>query len=215
MKLFVRINLETKSYFPTLVFPMFLFYHRSVIDAHGVGAGGARGSSGTSTYHCLLEESVANLHQKESGLLFSSCFVANETALHTLGKNLPGCLMFADSGNHASLIHGIIAYIHRTVSIFGLSRTSCSLSKIVYNFSKIVYSFSFRGTEYSDFLLKVAAVGISEKFQESVNDQLPWYNCKLTVCNLTKRRLCAQSAFTCSKVTYFTPCSGVSIVNFE
>lgn len=108
MKLFVRINLETKSYFPTLVFTMFLFYHRSVIDAHGVGAGGARGSSGTSTYHCLLEESVANLHQKESGLLFSSCFVANETALHTLGKNLPGCLMFADSGNHASLIHGIM-----------------------------------------------------------------------------------------------------------
>ena len=87
---------------------MCLFYDRSVIDAHGVGAGGARGSSGTSTYHCLLEESVANLHQKESGLLFSSCFVANETALYTLGQNPPGCLMFANSGNHASLIHGMM-----------------------------------------------------------------------------------------------------------
>ena len=49
---------------------MFLFYDRSVVDAHGVGASGARGSSGTSTYHCLLEESVANLHQKE---IFEQC----------------------------------------------------------------------------------------------------------------------------------------------
>lgn len=58
-------------------------------------------------YHERLEKTLAKLHQKESALLFTSCFVANDTTLFTLAKQLPGCHIFSDAGNHASMIQGI------------------------------------------------------------------------------------------------------------
>lgn len=80
---------------------------KSIIEENGVGAGGTRNISGTSYYHGLLEETLAQWHEKEAGLLFTSCFVANDTALYTLGSKLPGCVIFSDAGNHASMIHGV------------------------------------------------------------------------------------------------------------
>ena len=50
---------------------------------------------------------MADLHRKDSALLFTSCYVANDTSLCTLAKMLPGCHIFSDSGNHASMIEGI------------------------------------------------------------------------------------------------------------
>lgn len=80
---------------------------KSIIDMNGVGAGGTRNISGTSVYHGMLEDSLAKWHKKEAGLVFTSCYVANDTALYTLGQKLPNCQIFSDAGNHASMIHGI------------------------------------------------------------------------------------------------------------
>ena len=77
------------------------------MTAYGSGSGGTRNISGTSPLHAKLEEQLARLHQKESALLFTSCYVANDTTLFTLAKGLPGCHILSDSGNHASMIQGI------------------------------------------------------------------------------------------------------------
>ncbi|XP_076313187.1 5-aminolevulinate synthase isoform X1 [Tachypleus tridentatus] len=77
------------------------------VEAHGCGAGGTRNISGNSPFHELLEKELARLHNKEAALLFTSCFVANDSTLFTLAKSLPGCHMFSDAGNHASMIQGI------------------------------------------------------------------------------------------------------------
>nr|XP_061803049.1 5-aminolevulinate synthase, erythroid-specific, mitochondrial-like isoform X2 [Nerophis lumbriciformis] len=74
---------------------------------HGAGAGGTRNISGTSNFHASLEKELAQLHQKDSALVFSSCFVANDSTLFTLAKMLPGCEIYSDAGNHASMIQGI------------------------------------------------------------------------------------------------------------
>ncbi|KAF4803397.1 5-aminolevulinate synthase, nonspecific, mitochondrial [Turdus rufiventris] len=77
------------------------------LKQHGAGAGGTRNISGTSKFHVDLEKELADLHGKDAALLFSSCFVANDSTLFTLAKMLPGCEIYSDSGNHASMIQGI------------------------------------------------------------------------------------------------------------
>ncbi|XP_036189275.1 5-aminolevulinate synthase, nonspecific, mitochondrial [Myotis myotis] len=77
------------------------------LKQHGAGAGGTRNISGTSKFHVDLEQELADLHGKDAALLFSSCFVANDSTLFTLAKMMPGCEIYSDSGNHASMIQGI------------------------------------------------------------------------------------------------------------
>ncbi|XP_005104982.1 5-aminolevulinate synthase, erythroid-specific, mitochondrial [Aplysia californica] len=79
----------------------------SALSKHGAGSGGTRNISGNSPLHENLEAELAKLHQKEAGLVFTSCYVANDTTLFTLGKQLPGMHFFSDAGNHASMIQGI------------------------------------------------------------------------------------------------------------
>lgn len=67
-----------------------LFFDRATMQEHGVGSGGTRNISGTTSYHEALEAQLAELHKKEAALVFSSCFIANDTTLFTLGKHLPG-----------------------------------------------------------------------------------------------------------------------------
>ena len=78
-----------------------------VIKDVGTGSGGTRNISGTTPYHDQLEKKLADYHERDAALIFTSAYVANQTTLATLCKRIPNIEVFSDQLNQASLIEGI------------------------------------------------------------------------------------------------------------
>lgn len=108
----------------------------TAIDQTGAGSGGTRNIGGTSHYHVTLELELAKLHKKESALIFSSAYVANEWSLIALSRIIPDICFISDSKNHASMIVGInhskadkLIFEHNNMNDLETALKACQKSK--------------------------------------------------------------------------------------
>jgi len=108
---------------------------QTALDKTGSGSGGTRNIGGTSHFHVTLEKTLAQLHQKESGLLFTSAYVANEWTMIALSRIIPNICFVSDNKNHASIIMGIkhsrankIIWEHNNMEELELALQTCQMA---------------------------------------------------------------------------------------
>lgn len=119
------------------------------IKKFGVGSGGTRNIGGNIQHHVLLEAALAQLHQQDAALLFTSGYMANEATLKTLGQLIPNLTFFSDQQNHMSIIEGIreshcnkIIFQHNNLSDLDKKLASLPLSAPKIIVFESVYSMS-------------------------------------------------------------------------
>ncbi len=89
-----------------------------ILHKSGAGSGGTRNLSGNTDHHQTLEQTLSRWHHKPAALIFGGAYLANLTALQTLGRHWPDLVFISDERNHASIIEGMrsagnVKYIFR------------------------------------------------------------------------------------------------------
>ena len=77
------------------------------VQRFGAGAGGTRNISGNSHPVVQLEAELAELHGKDSALVFTSGWISNLAGISTIAGLIPDCVILSDALNHNSMIEGI------------------------------------------------------------------------------------------------------------
>lgn len=136
------------------------------LDNYGVGSGGTRNISGNHNLITKLETEIAKLHNKESGLVFSSGYVANDATIQALAKIIPSLVIFSDQKNHASIIAGIrnsklTKYIFQHNNLIDLEN---KLQQLEINIPKIIIAESVYSMD-GDFGNIPAIVELAKKYQ--------------------------------------------------
>jgi 5-aminolevulinate synthase len=113
----------------------------------GVGAGGTRNIAGTNHPLVELEHELADLHRKQSALVFTSGYVSNLTGIATIAKLIPDCVILSDQLNHNSMIEGVrqsgrekliwqhndVGHLERLLQTVGRSRPKLIVFETVYS----------------------------------------------------------------------------------
>ncbi|AZL15165.1 5-aminolevulinate synthase [Rickettsiales endosymbiont of Stachyamoeba lipophora] len=173
-------------------------HHPDVINAMvettkqmGAGAGGTRNISGTNAPLVNLEQELADLHNKEAALVFTSGYVTNDAAIATLGKLLPNLVIFSDEQNHASIIEGVkksgvekhifrhndVEHLEQLVSSIAPNRPKLIVFESLYSMSGTVANVNaiveiaekYHALTYMD---EVHAVGLYGKRGGGIGDEL-------------------------------------------